>query len=406
MPFKSEKQRRYLWANEPEIARDWTDTYGHKARGADGGVMRVPFAEAGGVGTLTADEISDLESMVQTFPDTKGAKDAQRKLDINAGKTVETEEIPWYQKMLGFGKAEGAELGSPAEDQAQKEFFDYGTQQADIGDTAYSNLKVPGLDVKYPKGIETIDKSEFIDDANYIPKWNEYTSDPEYDEEEGKDYPVDQPKKGFGDAKTLQEYFANNPQFYQGIAQNLGRGIGKTRDTARNIYQGGKRRGMQGLNLLGAAYQGAKRAFPISLLFGGLKSAFSQPYLPATSRAGGYSIAQQNQMNALGGYYSEPARQQRRNEARIANMEQRAREGKPISQENYNQLTMGKGPPGQYSLPQPTGGEGALQDRGPGGQTPGQRETQRAQRDDPGLGGHKKGGRVRFLEGGLASLWI
>ena len=36
MPFKSEKQRRYLWANEPEIARDWTDTYGsgiHKAKG-------------------------------------------------------------------------------------------------------------------------------------------------------------------------------------------------------------------------------------------------------------------------------------------------------------------------------------------------------------------------------------
>ena len=28
MPFKSEKQRRYLWANEPEIAREWTDRYG------------------------------------------------------------------------------------------------------------------------------------------------------------------------------------------------------------------------------------------------------------------------------------------------------------------------------------------------------------------------------------------
>ena len=30
MPFKSEKQRKYLWANEPEIARDWTDTYGSR----------------------------------------------------------------------------------------------------------------------------------------------------------------------------------------------------------------------------------------------------------------------------------------------------------------------------------------------------------------------------------------
>ena len=38
MPFQSEKQRRYLWANEPEIARDWTDTYGSRIRKDNGGV--------------------------------------------------------------------------------------------------------------------------------------------------------------------------------------------------------------------------------------------------------------------------------------------------------------------------------------------------------------------------------
>ena len=37
MPFQSEKQRRYLWANEPEIARDWTDTYGSGIAKALGG---------------------------------------------------------------------------------------------------------------------------------------------------------------------------------------------------------------------------------------------------------------------------------------------------------------------------------------------------------------------------------
>ena len=42
MPFKSEAQRKYLWANEPEIARDWTDTYGSKIHKADGG--RIGFA--------------------------------------------------------------------------------------------------------------------------------------------------------------------------------------------------------------------------------------------------------------------------------------------------------------------------------------------------------------------------
>jgi hypothetical protein len=30
MPFKSEKQRRYLWAKHPKIARKWTAKYGSK----------------------------------------------------------------------------------------------------------------------------------------------------------------------------------------------------------------------------------------------------------------------------------------------------------------------------------------------------------------------------------------
>jgi hypothetical protein len=45
MPFQSEKQRRYLWANEPEIARDWTDTYGSGIHKALGG--RIPFRRGG-----------------------------------------------------------------------------------------------------------------------------------------------------------------------------------------------------------------------------------------------------------------------------------------------------------------------------------------------------------------------
>jgi len=41
MPFKSEAQRKYLWANEPEIARDWTDTYGSGIHKADGGISQL-----------------------------------------------------------------------------------------------------------------------------------------------------------------------------------------------------------------------------------------------------------------------------------------------------------------------------------------------------------------------------
>lgn len=30
MPFRSEAQRRFLWAKHPDIARRWTDEYGSK----------------------------------------------------------------------------------------------------------------------------------------------------------------------------------------------------------------------------------------------------------------------------------------------------------------------------------------------------------------------------------------
>jgi len=53
MPFQSEKQRRYLWANEPEIARDWTDTYGSgiaKALGGRIGLRRGSGPGPGGQG--------------------------------------------------------------------------------------------------------------------------------------------------------------------------------------------------------------------------------------------------------------------------------------------------------------------------------------------------------------------
>jgi len=41
VPFKSEKQRRYLWANEPEIARDWSDTYGSRIQKNTGGISQL-----------------------------------------------------------------------------------------------------------------------------------------------------------------------------------------------------------------------------------------------------------------------------------------------------------------------------------------------------------------------------
>ena len=409
MPFQSEKQRRYLWANEPEIARDWTDTYGSGIAKALGG--RIPFAEAGSTGKTSIPEwnlaIKRQELELATTQKEKDQIQSQiDRIEADIGTGADTllgsGEAPtkgfWgkVSDMLGMSKAEGS---IPTEQ--ERIALMNSVQGNDIGNAwqfdpnhvreAIARYKMQKM-MNEPQGIQTLDKSEFIDDANYIPKWNEYTVDPEYNEEEGED----QPKKGFRDYKTLQAYLADNPQLYQGITQNLGRGIDKTRDAWGNIIEGGKRRGRQGLNLLGGAYQMLKGSFPLSLAFSARPS-FA--YKGATSPAGGYSVAQQNQMNAAGGYYSEPARQQRRNAARVQDMLARKERGDPYSQANLNQLTMGSRP-GHYDtpggIPQPTGGQA---------QTGGNYQQQRP--DKPG--GHTDPGKDSYgphkAKGGLASLW-
>ena len=64
----------------------------------------------------------------------------------------------------------------------------------------------------------------------------------------------------------------------------------------------------------------------------------NQPYLPAVQGAYGYSPDQLNKMNALGGYYSEPARAQRRQASRVANLIDRAESGKKFSRTNLKNL--------------------------------------------------------------------
>ena len=65
MPFQSEKQRRYLWANEPEIARDWADTYGSRVENNAGGINRLGFAN--GPNWQVAEEDDDDENYLEKF---------------------------------------------------------------------------------------------------------------------------------------------------------------------------------------------------------------------------------------------------------------------------------------------------------------------------------------------------
>ena len=68
-------------------------------------------------------------------------------------------------------------------------------------------------------------------------------------------------------------------------------------------------------------------------------------------RGRGYTPAELNKMNAKGGYYSEPAREQRRREKRVENMLARKAADKSYSQKNLNKLTTGGSKPGTYTTP-------------------------------------------------------
>ena len=85
-------------------------------------------------------------------------------------------------------------------------------------------------------------------------------------------------------------------------------------------------------------------------------------WTPAYNQAGmpiqgyGYTAADLNKMNALGGYYSEPARAHRRAKNRIENLLQRRAQGKTYSAKNLKELSggqfdFGAGKQGSYQAP-------------------------------------------------------
>ena len=70
----------------------------------------------------------------------------------------------------------------------------------------------------------------------------------------------------------------------------------------------------------------------------------------------GYTAADLNKRNALGGHYSEPARAHRRAKNRIENILQRRAQGKTYSAKNLEQLSGGQfdfggGQQGSYTAP-------------------------------------------------------
>jgi hypothetical protein len=107
-------------------------------------------------------------------------------------------------------------------------------------------------------------------------------------------------------------------------------------------------------------------------------------YRPAVSSAGGYSAAQLNQLNARGGYYSEPAREQRRNLKRVKDMVEKRAAGEVIGRGNLGQLTGRDEGRGSYTATTMA----APVSHAPAAST-----------------GYMGPGGVHYAKGGLASIW-
>jgi uncharacterized Zn-binding protein involved in type VI secretion len=104
MPFRSEKQRRYLWANEPKIAREWTEEYGSKPVKAKAGKyqeLKHPEHDIKPVEHME-DKVSSKERVEKLLEDRKTKKDTKKKLAKEG-----PHYVPGWKPNLSVKAAEG-----------------------------------------------------------------------------------------------------------------------------------------------------------------------------------------------------------------------------------------------------------------------------------------------------------
>ena len=360
MPFQSEKQRKYLWANEPEIAREWTDKYGSRVKKQDGGYTGTWIP--GYTKPINLDPYIYPKDHAQKFDTRKEWATSPQMYhneimnDYVTNVSKNLSEIPYVGNVL----AAGAELGAPIASgilslpyELKQSFDDFEKTLAanpekynSLGSTALGILQA--IDDQNPlstvyhrtKGAlrpigrrlkNTWDaiKSEFggsaeaADLSGMIPKNLEKTI------EEG----MQSYKKSNEISPTLQKAIEEGTSYnewdmipntkYHGIPMkqiSLNQDEEEPYDFTERLMRRGDFR--------------PSSSYPSYPQYSKWKQFLSnvtrQPYRAATTGTGGYTAAQLNRMNALGGYYSEPARQQRRLDARRTNILNRAAKGKPV----------------------------------------------------------------------------
>ena len=425
MPFQSEKQRKYLWANEPEIAREWTDKYGSRVKKQDGGYTGTWIP--GYTKPINLDPYIYPKDHAQKFDTRKEWATSPQMYhneimnDYVTNVSKNLSEIPYVGNVL----AAGAELGAPIASgilslpYELKQSFDDFEKTLAANPEKYNSLGSTALGI-----LQAIDDQNPLSTVYHRTKgalrpigrrlkntWDaiksEFGGSAEAEEmtiEELRDYfeglspeDIGLPKRGEADwEKYMRGQIADVPRLSneEYLAQR-----------GNNLYAGstGNISGVQWKDDEEEPYDFTERlmrrgdfrpssSYPSYPQYSKWKQFLSnvtrQPYRAATTGTGGYTAAQLNRMNALGGYYSEPARQQRRLDARRTNILNRAAKGKPVG--NVNKLL------GKYGY-SGTPGSGTLQFTGQheGSSTAGAGYS----RSDSGWSSSP------FRRGGLASLW-
>ena len=162
MPFKSEAQKRYLWANEPEIARDWADTYGSRIQKENGGIMGLgpymgyPSYEAWlaaqrGEGGGGEGPYMDLQ---QTWTSLPGDPKNYRLSQLEG-------EADYFPPTTGMGKAKNW---------FQEKFFQPKVKGT-LGDRAFGQYEAGQKLPSFFAGLARAQSTFNPESANYNPNW-------------------------------------------------------------------------------------------------------------------------------------------------------------------------------------------------------------------------------------------
>ena len=350
MPFQSEKQRKYLWANEPEIARDWTKKYGSRVKKDNGGIMDAWGRHATATEAMKLMNQPDYHqkagyNFMQNFPNTPN----------------------WLADTLATGYQYGSEGFK-----ALKGGTDFSDAMARAKEESRLNkLGIQGLGFdmgEYENFMQNYNTANEISPA-LQKAINEGTSYSEFDKIPNEKYFGLDIQRNYVPMGSMNDLYKTASLNQSGNYIDPNRIPGRVQrslteeDENGNLIDRMRKYAMPAYNFMrgnvGAGLMGIMNPLAgLAMFAGGRKN--SAAYRPAIGSAGGYSAAQLNSMNALGGYYSEPARNARRTQARIDNMMARKAAGKSYSQKNLNQLTMNQGPAGQNGGTRDNAGTGGI----------------------------------------------